>query len=89
MLPLTILLSSLVGAIVGIALIVLAKTAATFPSPSAPISPPPDAGTVLGQAADPCLPRHFLASCRWLKNTAFSPPISQTMRADSERPGQV
>jgi leader peptidase (prepilin peptidase)/N-methyltransferase len=42
MLPLTILLSSFVGAVVGIALIVFAGRGATCRSPSAPTSPPPE-----------------------------------------------
>jgi leader peptidase (prepilin peptidase)/N-methyltransferase len=47
-LPLTILLSSLVGAIVGIALILSAAMVAKSPSLSAPTWPPPDCSPSTG-----------------------------------------
>jgi leader peptidase (prepilin peptidase)/N-methyltransferase len=52
MLPLTILLSSLLGAVVGIALIVVAKRGRSVPIPFGPTWRRRAAGAVLGKAAD-------------------------------------
>jgi leader peptidase (prepilin peptidase)/N-methyltransferase len=61
MLPLTILLSSLLGAVVGIALIVIAKRGRSVPIPFGPTWRCRLAGAVLGKATDARLPELAVA----------------------------